>query len=237
MSRWNNIILIADDFVSLLFPRLCQACGEPLVRNEKIICTACMIDIPVTDYHRVRDNRLEKSFYGRCYIEKAAAWAFYRQGGKVQKLVHNLKYAGVKPIGHYLGSLYGSILRKSDFSDGLDCIVTVPLHSHKQRQRGFNQSGLIAEGMAEALGIPFYNNALKRIEASATQTNRHRYDRWKNVEGIFRVKCEDCIEGKHVLLVDDVITTGSTMEACVIELLKIKNVKVSVAAIATAEYG
>ncbi|MBN1388433.1 MAG: ComF family protein [Bacteroidales bacterium] len=235
MSRWNNIILIADDFISLLFPRLCQACGEPLVRNEKIICTACMVDIPLTNYHRVRDNRLEKSFYGRCYIEKAAAWAFYRQGGKAQMLVHRLKYGGVRPIGHYLGRLYGNILRESDFSDGIDCIVAVPLHTSKQRKRGFNQSGLIAEAMASSLDIPFYNNALKRMEATDTQTNKHRYERWKNVEGIFIVKHKGTLEGKHVLLVDDVITTGSTIEACANELLKIKNVRVSVAAIATAE--
>ncbi len=235
MSRWNKIILIADDFVSLLFPRLCQACGEPLVRNEKIICTTCMLDIPVTNYHRERDNWLEKSFYGRCYIEKAAAWTFYRQGGKAQKLIHRLKYGGVQPIGHFLGRVYGNILKGSDFCEGMECIVAVPLHPSKKRKRGFNQSGLIAEGMASALGIPFYDNVLKRIEASDTQTNKHRYDRWENVEGIFSVKGTDNIEGKHILLVDDVITTGSTMEACATELLKIKNVKVSVAAIATAE--
>lgn len=234
MSRWNNIFRIADDFLSLLFPRLCQVCGEPLVRNEKIICTSCMIDIPLTNFHRIRDNRLEKSFYGRCYIEKAAAWAFYRQGGKAQKLVHRLKYGGVKPIGPFLGSLYGNILKESEFREGLECIVTVPLHRSKERKRGFNQSDLIAEGMASALGIPFYGNVLKRIQASESQTNKHRYDRWENVEGIFIVNKEDHIEGKHILLVDDVITTGSTMEACATELLKTRNVRVSVAAIATA---
>ncbi len=193
-----------------------------------------MIDIPLTNYHRIRDNRLEKSFYGRCYIEKAAAWAFYRQGGKAQKLIHRLKYGGVKPIGPFLGSLYGNILKESEFREGLECIVTVPLHRSKERKRGFNQSDLIAEGMASALGIPFYGSVLKRIQASESQTNKHRYDRWENVEGIFIVSEDDHIEGKHILLVDDVITTGSTMEACTTELLKIKNVRVSVAAIATA---
>jgi len=193
-----------------------------------------MIDIPLTNFHRIRDNRLEKSFYGRCYIEKAAAWAFYRQGGKAQKLVHRLKYGGVKPIGPFLGSLYGNILKESEFREGLECIVTVPLHRSKERKRGFNQSDLIAEGMASALGIPFYGNVLKRIQASESQTNKHRYDRWENVEGIFIVNKEDHIEGKHILLVDDVITTGSTMEACATELLKTRNVRVSVAAIATA---
>ncbi|MEA1886811.1 MAG: ComF family protein [Bacteroidota bacterium] len=235
MSRWNRIILVADDFISLLFPRLCQACDEPLVRNENIICTACMLDMPVTNYHREKGNRLEKSFYGRCYLEKAAAWTFYREGGKSQKLIHRLKYGGVKPIGHFLGRVYGSVLEKSDFSDGLDCIVAVPLHRSKERKRGFNQSGLIAEGMSSALGIPFCENILARTKASGTQTTKHRYDRWKNVEGIFSVEQDEEIRGKHLLLVDDVITTGSTIEACATELLKISGVKVSVAAIATVE--
>ena len=235
MSRWNKIILIADDFVSLLFPRLCHACGEPLVRNEKIICTACMLDIPRTNYHLERDNSLEQSFYGRCYIQKAAAWTFYRQGGKAQKLVHRLKYGGVKPIGYFLGRLYGNIIKESDFCSDIDCITAVPLHPSRERRRGFNQSRLIAEGMAQALNLPFIDKLMGRIIASDTQTNKQRYDRWENVEGIFAVNNPGKIKGKHVLLVDDVITTGSTMEACAGELLKIEGVRVSIAAIASAE--
>ncbi|MDT8401863.1 MAG: ComF family protein [Bacteroidales bacterium] len=235
MSRWNKIVLIADDFVSLLFPRLCQACGEPLVRNEDILCTRCMLELPRTNYHLERDNRLEQSFYGRCYIENAAAWTYYRQGGKARKLIHRLKYGKVKPIGPFLGRLYGNILKGSDFCSNIDCILAVPLHSSRERRRGFNQSSLIAGGMAAALNLPFYGNVLRRTEASDTQTNKHRYDRWENVAGIFEVCDPGAIEGKHVLLVDDVITTGSTIEACANELLKIKDVKVSVAAIACAE--
>lgn len=235
MSRWDKIVLIADDFVSLLFPRLCQACGEPLVRNEEILCTRCMLEIPRTNYHLERDNRLEQNFYGRCYIEKAAAWTYYRHGGKAQKLVHRLKYGKVKPIGPFLGRLYGNIIRGSDFCSDIDCIVAVPLHPSRERKRGFNQSSLIAGGMAVALNLPFIENVLKRKEASGTQTNKHRYDRWENVAGIFDVCNPGAIKGKHVLLVDDVITTGSTIEACVSELLKTTGVKVSVAAIASAE--
>lgn len=235
MSRWKKIIFIADDFVSLLFPRLCQACGEALVRNEKIICTSCMLDIPATAYHLERGNRLEQNFYGRCYIEKAAAWTYYRQGCKAQQLVHRLKYGGVKPIGHYLGRMYGNIIRDTDFCSGIDCLAAVPLHPSKERKRGFNQSRLIAEGMADALDLPFVAGLLRRRRSSETQTNKHRYDRWMNVEGIFEVNGRAEIEGKHILLVDDVITTGATMEACASELLKIKDVKVSLAAIAAAE--
>lgn len=235
MSRWNKIILVADDFVSLLFPKLCQACGEPLVRNEEIICTRCMLEIPRTNYHLERDNSLEKSFYGRSYIEKAAAWTYYRQGSKARKLIHRLKYGKVKAIGPYLGRLYGNIIRESDFCSDIDCLIAVPLHPARERKRGFNQSSLIAGGMASALKLPFYDPVLTRTESSGTQTDKHRYDRWQNVEGIFSVTDPGAIEGKHVLLVDDVITTGSTIEACAGELLKIEGVRVSVAALASAE--
>ncbi len=235
MSRRNKFIFLADDFISLLFPSLCNACGVPLVRNEKLVCVSCMIDIPETGYHLHRDNLLEKSFYGRCYIEKAAAWSYYRQGSKVQHLIHKLKYKGVKPLGKYLGGVYGNVLRNSAYCDDIDCILAVPLHSSRMRKRGFNQSSLIAEGMSYALDIPKEDRILIRIKRSATQTRKQRYDRWENVEGVFGIRYPERIEDKHVLLVDDVITTGSTIEACARELLKLPGVKVSVAALATAE--
>ena len=194
-----------------------------------------MLDIPASSYHLERGNRLEQVFYGRCYIEKAAAWTYYRQGCKAQQLIHRLKYGGVRPIGTYLGRMYGNIIRDSDFCSGIDCLAAVPLHPSKERKRGFNQSRLIAEGMAGALDLPFIPGLLERRRSSDTQTNKHRYDRWMNVEGIFRLKKGAEIAGKHILLVDDVITTGSTMEACASELLKIQDVKVSLAAIAAAE--
>jgi len=194
-----------------------------------------MLDIPASSYHLERGNRLEQVFYGRCYIEKAAAWTYYRQGCKAQQLIHRLKYGGVRPIGTYLGRMYGNIIRDSDFCSGIDCLAAVPLHPSKERKRGFNQSRLIAEGMAGAMDLPFIPGLLERRRSSDTQTNKHRYDRWMNVEGIFRLKKGAEIAGKHILLVDDVITTGSTMEACASELLKIQDVKVSLAAIAAAE--
>lgn len=231
----NNIAGIADDFISLLFPRRCHACGEMLVKNEKFVCTGCIIDIPETAYHLERDNILEKRFYGRVYIQKAAAWSFYRQGCKAQKLIHKLKYNRVKPLGTYLGSLYGIKLKESGFADDIDCIIAVPLHRFKIRKRGFNQSALIAEGMASAMEIPFIDNVLARTRSSDTQTSKQRYGRWKNVEGIFSVKDQEAVRNKHVLLVDDVITTGATIEACAMELLRVEGVKVSVSALAAAE--
>jgi len=234
MSRLNQAIRLVEDFVSLLFPRICHACGEHLVRNETIVCTACMVDIPKTDFHTRRENELEKGFWGRCYIDRAAAFAIYQRGGKMQKLIHRLKYDGICPVGTHLGMVYGRILEESGFTDGIDFIIPVPLHKSRERKRGFNQSRVIAEGISAATGIEVMNGILVRTVRSATQTNRSRYGRWENVEGIFRLENHESVENRNILLVDDVITTGSTIEGCVQELRSAQNVNVSVVALATA---
>jgi ComF family protein len=223
-----------DDFISLLFPRLCYACGNHLLRNENIICTECYVVIPRTNYHIEKDNPAEQLFWGRCLIEKAAAFSFYTRGSRVRNLIHNLKYRGIKEIGYELGRIYGSSLKTSGFTTDIDLIIPVPLHPSKKRIRGFNQSELISAGMSDATGLPVSSDSLGRINVSSTQTKRSRFERWTNVEGIFSVIDSEIIRGKHVLLVDDVITTGSTIESCTNELLKVEGVKVSVAAIAIA---
>jgi len=223
-----------DDILSLLFPRLCYACGNHLMRNEKLICTECYVLIPRTDYHLDNENEVARLFWGRCRVERAAAFSFYNRDSRIRKLIHNLKYKGIKEIGPELGRIYGYSLVKSDFLSGVDVIVPVPLHPSKIRSRGFNQSELICEGLSEATGLPVDKGSLSRITGTSTQTRKSRYERWVNVEGIFNVANAAGIEGKHILLVDDVITTGSTLESCVNELLKIEGVKVSVAALAVA---
>jgi ComF family protein len=225
---------IYDDFISLLFPRLCYACGNHLLRNEHIICTHCFISIPRTNYHLSTDNPVEQLFWGRCQISKAAAFSFYNKGSRIRKLIHNLKYKGIREIGNELGMIYGHNLKKSGFTDSMDIIIPVPLHPSKKRKRGFNQSEDICKGLSEATGIPIDLESLIRVNLSDTQTRRSRYERWMNVEGIFAVVDPEKLTGKHILLVDDVITTGSTLEACAGELLKIENVKVSVVALAVA---
>lgn len=234
MFRWNIVKLIAEDFFSLLFPRLCQACGEPLVRNENIICTGCLIEIPKTDFHLHKENQLEKNFWGRSNIEAAAAYTYYRRGSRIQKLIQCLKYKGFKTVGVYLGQMYGSVLKDTEFISSIDLIVPVPLHRSKKRKRGFNQSSLIAEGLANATGIEYSDKLLLRTRRTSTQTNKSRVERWENVDGVFEVTSPEMIINRHILLVDDVITTGSTIEACANELLKTKGVRLSVAAIATA---
>ena len=225
---------IWDDFISLLFPRLCFACGTHLLRNENLICTQCYISIPRTNYHLMENNPVEQLFWGRCQITKAAAFSFYNKGSRIRKLIHNLKYKGVREIGDELGKIYGQSLKSSGFLSGIDVIIPVPLHPSKKRKRGFNQSERISKGISEISGLPVDTEALVRIGKSDTQTKRSRYERWMNVEDIFEVTDIEMIEGKHILLVDDVITTGSTLDACAGELLKIENVRVSVVALAVA---
>jgi len=223
-----------DDVISLLFPRLCYACGNHLLRNEKLICTECYILIPRTNYHLHDDNPVARLFWGRCRIERASAFSFYNKDSRIRKLIHNLKYKGIKEIGYELGMIYGRSLAGTDFLKGIDLIIPVPLHPSKKRTRGFNQSEIIAEGISAATGVPLGMGLLERANKSDTQTRKSRYDRWVNVEGIFTVTDHMKLEGRHVLVVDDVITTGSTLESCTVELLKVEDVKVSVAALAVA---
>jgi ComF family protein len=230
----NYLYDLWDDFISLLFPRKCYACGSHLVRNESLICTECYVIIPRTNYHTLTDNPVAQLFWGRCMIEKAAAFSYYNKGSRIRKLIHNLKYKGIRELGYELGRIYGLSLDSSGFMDDIDLIIPVPLHPEKKQIRGYNQSEIISFGIADAAHLPVDVNSLVRTIVSATQTKRSRYERWTNVEGIFEVIDPQAIMRKHVLLVDDVITTGSTIESCVNELLKTEGVKVSVVALAFA---
>jgi ComF family protein len=223
-----------DDFISLLFPRLCYGCGNHLLRNETLICTECFVVIPRTNYHLESENPVARLFWGRCLIEKAAAFSFFNKGSRIRNLIHSLKYKGIREIGYELGRIYGLSLKSSGFTYDIDVIIPVPLHPSKKRIRGFNQSDFISSGIADATGLPVDTETLARKAVSATQTRRSRYERWANVEGIFSVMNPGNINGKHVLLVDDVITTGSTIESCANELLKVEGVRVSVVALAFA---
>jgi len=203
-----------DDFISLLFPRLCYACGNHLLRNENLICTECYVVIPRTNYHTDMDNPVAQLFWGRCMIERAAAFSYYNKGSRIRNLIHNLKYKGIREIGYELGRIYGLSLKSSGFTADIDLIIPVPLHPTKMRIRGFNQSEIISKGISDATGLAVDVKSLSRKTKSATQTKRSRYERWTNVEGIFQVIDPQTIMGRHILLVDDVITTGSTIESC-----------------------
>lgn len=188
-----------------------------------------------TDFHSRRENMLEQAFWGRCLIERAAAFSVYNRGSRIRSLIHLLKYRGRKDVGRMLGRLYGSVLAGSGFMDGIDMILPVPLDPARERKRGYNQSQCIAEGLGEYNRVPVRSDILCRTGKSGSQTKRGRYERWENVEGLFAVRKAAGIQGRHLIVVDDVITTGSTIEACVNALHDAGDVRVSVVALAVAQ--
>ncbi|HAQ65919.1 MAG TPA: ComF family protein [Bacteroidales bacterium] len=233
----SNLFVYLDDFLSLIYPRLCFACGQPLFANEEVICFPCRQQLPQTHYHLQPDNPVEQQFWGRCRLNAAAGYYFFRRGSKVQHLLHALKYYHAPEVGITLGKLYGHQLKNAPAFASADCIVPVPLHPKKQKARGYNQSEVFAEGLSESMGIPVNNTSLFRVVASETQTRKSRFKRWENVNTIFALGEVEAIRGKHILLVDDVITTGATLEACVKVIETIEGVSVSVASIAVAGKG
>jgi ComF family protein len=208
------ILQLLKDFVSLFYPEVCLACGEGLVAKEEFVCTACMFKLPKTDFHKQQDNLLFNTFRGRANIAMAAAYCYYEKGNMVQKLVKELKYNGKKELGTYLGKWYGNELKQSSHFEKVEAIIPVPLHPRKLRKRGYNQSAYIAKGLAMSLDTECLENALARVKNTETQTRKSRYSRWENVQNIFEVKDKNMIMGKNILLVDDIISTGATIEAC-----------------------
>lgn len=223
-----------NDILDLFYPSLCIACGKKLVTQEKFICLDCYIDLPRTKFHSDPENKVAQLFWGRVEVENATSWLFFRKGSRYQRLVHYMKYKGMKEIGEELGKIFAGELIESPFRQ-TDLIIPVPLHDRKLKQRGYNQSEWIARGIASGLGKPLSLNNLVRQQYTPTQTRKNRFERWQNVEGIFVVTRPEEYRDKHVLLTDDVVTTGSTLEAAVAALLLCGTGKVSIATLACAE--
>ena len=223
-----------SDFISLLYPRLCFACGNSLFRNEQVICTHCLFELPKTNFHKHPDSPLDKVFWGRVPIECTSALYYFSKGGKVQHLIHQLKYKGQKEVGIYMGKLLGADLKTEPGFQTIQSIIPVPLHPRKQRKRGYNQSEQVGLGLSESMGIELDTTSFIRTVATETQTRKSRFARYENVKEIFKVTNPSKLENKHLLLVDDVITTGATLESCANILLNIQGVKISIGAIAYA---
>jgi len=223
-------------FLSLIFPKICSACGNGLYDTEDCICTLCQYQLPKTDFHLNPDNPIIKLFWGRADIFSASSCYKFSKGSKVQHLIHQLKYRGQKEIGKTIGKFYGSELKESALFNSVNTIMPVPLHPKKLRKRGYNQSDSFAEGLAESMKVESDLKNLVRTIATETQTKKSRFARFKNVDSIFAIKNSEKLEGKHILLVDDVVTTGSTLEACANKLLEIQGTKVSVVTIACADH-
>ena len=226
--------MLLEDFLSLFYPRLCKGCQTSLVRGESVICLCCQADLPKTGFEKMTDNPVAQLFWGRTEIQLATAFCSFDKGGIMQHFLHQLKYKGAKEVGEKLGLLLGFDLMQNLPYQDIELLVPVPLHPKREHKRGYNQSAEIVKGISEAIGKPFSTENLIRNHYSDTQTNKSRFDRWENVKELFSVRKPELLEGHHILLIDDVVTTGSTLEACANVLLKIPGTKVSIATLAYA---
>jgi ComF family protein len=224
---------IRESFLHLIFPHVCSGCGSDLVDKESMLCMHCMDGIPVTDYEWFKDNPVEKIFRGRLSLLGATAQFYFTKESLMQHLMHQFKYKGNKELGLQLGRIMGTQLKRSHRFDA-DVLIPLPLFPIKEKRRGYNQATVLCEGMAEVMNIPVLSSAVLRPQHTETQTKKGRIERWMNMEGKFILNDAASISNKHLILVDDVITTGATLEACGNELLKADNVKLSIATLCVA---
>ena len=226
---------LGRDFLSLFFPNYCFGCNLSLAKGEDILCTYCLLELPKTNYHLLEDNPIKTKLTGRIPIKHAWAFLKFRKTGIVQRLLHQLKYNNHPEIGVKLGRYYGLELAKAGHQNEIDLIVPVPLHTIRKRRRGYNQSAKFAQGLSETLGIPWDESISIRTVTTATQTKKSKQERWENVKNVFDVHDVDKVKGLRILLVDDVITTGATLEACGQHLIDHHCLELSIACIAESQ--
>lgn len=219
---------ILGDIIRLFYPAICPGCGQPLLKNENVLCLGCEIKLPRTGFLIHPENPVEKIFWGRLPLNHASAFLYFRKSGLAQNLMHRLKYKNHRELGIRLGYMAGIEYRDVLKTMAIDALTVVPLHSKKLKTRGYNQSQLVAEGFSLATGIPLLTGVLVRQHASETQTKKKRYERWENIENLFDVADTGSVAGKHILLIDDVITTGATIEACGKALVAVPDTRLSV---------
>jgi len=221
-------------FIDLLFPRLCQACKANLLGTEDLICTDCLYYLPYTNFHLQPGNIVAQQFWGKVKLEHAYALLYFEKGGKVQHLMHQFKYRGMQKIGNKLGAIAAAQLLQNPLLQTVDHIIPVPLHKSRMRERGYNQSANFANGLTSQLPATVLEDNLLRAVKTSTQTRKSRFARYENMQQVFALARPQVLENKHILLVDDIITTGSTLEACAQELLKVPGLRLSIATIAYA---
>ena len=245
ISSNENIYYVCDyysfidkmmiNLLNLFFPRVCMACDTHLNDNEKHICTFCRNELPVTNFHLDSQNAVAKRLYGRVNFQNATSLLWFNKKGLVQHLIHNLKYKGHEQVGIFLGKWLGEELSEIDAYINIDVVIPVPLHKSKLRKRGFNQVDKFGKEIAKALSVEYNDKVLIKTKATSTQVFKDRLRRILTHEADFSISEHDTLKGKHILLVDDIITTGATIEACVNQLLTIEGVTISVATMAIAE--
>ena len=225
---------IKESLLHVVFPHVCDGCGSDLLNIESRLCIRCLASLPETNFEIHPNNPVEKDFWGRLPIINAAAHLYFTKESLVQHLMHQLKYKGNKDLGLQLGRLMGNAIKKAARFNEIQALVPLPLFPSKEKKRGYNQANVLCEGMAEVLSVPVLDKVITRPQHTETQTKKGRIERWKNIEGKFQLIDPQAIQNKHLLLVDDVITTGATLEACGNELLNALNVKLSIATLCVA---
>ncbi|MFD0977442.1 ComF family protein [Salinimicrobium gaetbulicola] len=220
------------DLLDLLFPRLCNFCETALLPSETVLCTDCLHTLPTLQNHLEPDNETDKIFYGRIPIENATSLLLFEKKGITQKLIHNLKYKGHQEIGSFLGKWLGEELKTEKRYKEITAVIPVPLHKNKLKKRGYNQVEKFGKEIAAALQVPYNDRVLLKKSASDTQTVKKRFARWGSIGETFVVEEPNSLVGAHILLVDDLVTTGATLEACSEKLLQIPGIKISIATMA-----
>ena len=221
--------------LNLFYPKVCVVCAQPLSGQEACLCHACQVRLPRTELHLKPDNAAEQLFWGKVHIEKVSSYFYYQRGSDFREILHQLKYGGQKDIGESMGRQMAAELLPHGFFDGVDFLLPIPLHKKKLRIRGYNQSEYIALGISQVTGIPLASESVTRQKHTETQTHKSVIERWENVDGIFKLHTPELFAGKHILLIDDVLTTGATCVACADSLSQVESVKMSILTLAMAE--
>lgn len=233
----KRLAKILNEINNILLPRVCFGCNAQLFSGERILCAVCRHDVPLTDHNYLEENEVDRIFYGRIPIEKAASFVFFSKNGLVKHLLHWLKYKNQEQIGRFFGEWCGAVLAENNQLKNIDAIVPVPLHPKKLKKRGYNQVALFAQTIAEQIGATYCDDWLIKTKNIKTQTKKGRQSRWESSKNAFELNASNSRNFNHVLLVDDVITTGATIESCAKTLLQQKNTQVSVLSMAIVPEG
>ena len=228
----KRLAKILNDINNILLPKVCFGCNTQITRGERILCAVCRHELPLTDYNYTDPNTVDHIFYGRIPINKAMSFVFFTKNGIVKNLLHYLKYKNQEQIGAYFGDWIGSSLQEEKMLKNVDIVVPIPLHPKKKQKRGYNQVALFAERIAQSINAEYRDDILLKVVNTKSQTKKDRQLRWENAKDIFQLNVQAKKDFTHVLLVDDVITTGATIEAAAQTLFKIEGICVSVLSIA-----
>lgn len=225
---------ILGNTLHLFYPHVCIGCGSDLLAQNNLLCLRCINELPHSNFAIHPNNPIEKIFWGRIPVTAAHSQFYFSKESLIQHLIHQLKYKNNTAIGFYMGELMGNSLLQSGRFSNIDYLVPLPLYSDKEKKRGYNQAAIICNGVSAAMQVPVLTGNVNRQRFTATQTRKHRTERWQNVEGSFIINNPDVLKGKRILLIDDVITTGATLEACGSILTQIEGLQLYIASLAHA---